>query len=520
MEQSPYARKNVRKGIFHYLMGRAFSGIAGIASVVLLARAMEVKDYAGYTALTGLAMLVGILSGLGFDRAVARYVPEGRMHYTALQLSGLVWRLGIIRFAVSIALTLTIYFIWPLITRLFANSLHMEYFPWSLACLFPSTVLFEYFLYVLQALVMQKVLTRILVIQWGGRLIIIFALFYINGIITLDQALWIMTIPEAVATMIFIFVIRSYMRNLATHNILADKDIRHWPQWPEIYKMAMYNYSYNIIVSAPQGYSMRLIAAAILPTEFVAAYGFFLTMYERIRPYLPVQLLYAIIEPTVISGYIKNNDFSRLNAQIKFMMNINMYTIILIMSIYSIFHNDLIGIALRHDYTGYDWILCILLVQLAWITNSQLMILVVNAVGKSYILLFPSLLSLIITILYLYYMIENNKEYIILAPIVFYITNNILVATTLRMSGFAYRISIFKASFFIILSIFLYELTANAHSFIATDVPTCIGDTVCLSYLQVKLLMAMATIVVSFPMLISYKDILFLKDYFITRQAQ
>jgi O-antigen/teichoic acid export membrane protein len=518
MEQSPYARKNVRRGIFHYLMGRAFSGVAGIAYVVFLARYMNVLNYAGYTALTGLAMMVSILSGLGLERAVARYVPEGRMHHSVKQLSKFIWRLSIIRFAVVLVLTIAIFFLWPLLMRLFSNSLHMDYFPLSLACFFIAFGLSEYFFYVLQTLVMQKIITRILMYQWGIRLIILFIIVYINGEISLNQAILITAIPEAAVVIVLMYVIWIYLKNLDIQKELSATNSKSWPQWHDIYIMAMHNYSYNVMVSVPQGYFMRLIAAAILSTEFVAAYGFFLTIFEKLRQYLPVQLLYAIIEPTLISGFLTKNDFTKLNTRIQFMLNINMYSIIAILSLYTMFHNDGIDIVTRHKYTQYDWIFCVLLVQLALMTNSQLMTLVVNATGKSYILLFPSALSLTTTICYLYYVYTySNREYIVFAPIIFYVINNVLAIITLRMSGFMYSVNIHKLLIFFLFSVFLYELTINVNGFMSIDTLFCVEDIICLPYLKIKLIITIAIIVVSFPMLISNKDRLFLKEYFITK---
>lgn len=513
MESSPYLRRNILNGVFHYLIGRGMSGVAGIASVILLARSMNVEAYAGYTTLTGMAMMVSLLSTLGLERAVARYVPEGRMHHTASQLSHLIWRLCLIRLIVALFLTIVIVLLWSQMTQLFLGSLNIEHFPWFIACFFLASVISEYLSYVLQSLVLQKILTRILVVQWGGRLAIISMIIYFHTSISLDQALWIMAIPEMCVALLMAVVLRHYLKALRSKEVPIVDDGKSWPPWSDVYQMAIYNYIYILIVLIPQGTFMRLVVAATLPTEFVAAYGFFLTLFERIRNYLPVQFLYAIIEPTLISAFIDKKDFSKMNNHIKFLLDVNMYVIIGILSVYGLLHTEIIGVASGHKYSEYDWIFCILLIQLAWMTNSQLMILAVNAVGKSHILILPSLLSLSITLLYLYYSSQYFKEFIILAPLLFYSTNNIFVGSVLRYSGIKYNISISRTIVFILFSLLLTGLAANSYGFLSIGTTLYFNGIMSLSYYYYKLIIVLFVIIIGFNIFISHDNILFVKEY-------
>jgi O-antigen/teichoic acid export membrane protein len=510
MEASPYSRQNVRAGIFHYLFGRGMSGLAGLASVVLLARSMDVQNYAGYTALTGLITMLSMFSGLGMERAVARYVPEGRILHSAKQLKGFIWKVSIFRLLAATTVTVALYALWPMVMQLLANSLHMDYFPWSLACFLLANVTFDHFSCVMQALVLQKTLTRILVIQWGGRLLLIGVLYYINGAIILDQAIWIMAIPETIGCIILFLVTRNYLINLTHTQILASDNGQSWPCWSRVMNMAFHNYGYNLLVSVPQGYFMRILAAALLPVSFVAAYGLFLSIIERIRQYLPVQLMYGMMEPILISRFIKNRDFTQLNYYINIMLDINMYCIISILSVFALFHEYIISLISHNNYTQYDWILIVLFFQLAWGTHSILLQLVSNSVGKGYLILFPAIASLVIVIIYLIVIIDISKEYIVVAPLLFSICNNILTVTALRISRYRYGVNNYKVIIYVLASMVFFHVV-----YFNDDVVFIISNYfhIYISDVVYKILISGSIIIVLFPIFVSSNNIRFLKDF-------
>ena len=321
------------------------SGVAGVASVLLLARAMDVQSYAGYTALTGLIVMIAILSGLGMERAIARYIPEGRIQHSPRQLGGFVWKLSLFRFMTAVVAAIGLYVLWPQVLQVFANTLHLNAFPWSLVCFFLANVMFDHFSFILQALVLQKVLTRTLVIQWGGRLVLIANLFYRNGVITLEQALWILAIPEIAGVLVLLLIVRNYLINLTRYVKKPEIGENKWPQWKKVLGMSLHNYGFNLLASIPQGYFMRMLAAALLPADLVAAYGFFLTIIERFRQYLPVQLLYSMMEPILISKYLVKKDFKQLNHR----LNIFLYIFLSFFSL-SLFNNFFILFNLLSDF--------------------------------------------------------------------------------------------------------------------------------------------------------------------------
>ncbi len=435
---SPYSRQNVRKGIFHYLLGRGMSGVAGFASVLLLVRAMDVDSYAGYTALSGLVMMIAMFSGLGLDRAVARYVPEGRENHSAKQLANFIWIIGLIRLSSAAILSGLLWLCWSQVVRLFSNSVQSPDFYWSLVVFLPTITLFEHFSSVFQALVLQKKLTAILIFQWTGRLGIIIFLWNKNTIITLGQALWIMTIPELVCVLALIIYINGYLKKLQRQSNTTEP----WPIWQKVFEMALHNYGYNILAMTPQGYFMRILAASILPSTFVAAYGFFMSVIERIRQYLPAQLLFNLLEPLLIARFLKEKSFRSLNNQIEIIFMVNLLFLILGITLYAILGERIVDLFVKNEYKNYAWIFLVLLIQAISGTHAILCQLIFNAIDKSNKLFISSCIALLLMILYVVSILKINAELLVYAPLIYSIANNLLMFFILNILSFNYKIHV------------------------------------------------------------------------------
>jgi O-antigen/teichoic acid export membrane protein len=436
---SPYSRENVRKGILHYSIGRGMSGIAGFFSVVLLVRYMDVAAYAGYTAMIGLIAMAGMLSGLGMERALVRFIPEGRLHQSSRALARLVWISALARLSVAAAITLAIYLLWPSIAGRFA-SLAPGAFPLPLALLLSSTVMFQLFSSVLQALVQQKMLTRVMVIQWGGRLSCIVALVVLQGHIDFGQALWIAAAPDAAGLLVLILVVHRHLA--ALHRVEeknAASDSRRWPCWPKVTHMALHNYGYNLVAALPQSASMIVLAAAFLAAPFVAAYGFYISMIDRLKQYLPLQFMLNLAEPVLLAGYVKDKDFAKLCHRAQLLYKSNLLLLMPFLAWIGAIAPDLTSLLTGGKYADHAWLLLLLIFQLALGSHATVVQIVINGVGKSEILTRSGLSALAAMALAIVLAIGAGRhEYIVAAPLVYEAVNNAVAIAALRARRFMY----------------------------------------------------------------------------------
>lgn len=443
MTSSPYSKENVRKGILHYLLGRGLAGIAGFATVILLVRFMSVQSYAGFTALTGLIAMSGILAGLGLDRAISRYVPEARLQRSAKELGQFIWCITAIKLIAALMVSGIFFCFWQPILKLFSD-VQLVHFPMALLCFVIAETLFQHFSAVFQALLKQKTLTRILMVQWAGRLIMIAWAIFADKMISLEESLLVMAIPEILGVLVFVLVLIQYLNELSAIQQAGTAQkisTQNWPDWHAIARMASHNYGFTLLAAPPQGYFMKMLAAIFLPTQMVAAYGFFISIAERVRQYIPLHLLYNLIEPVMIGNYLQNRSFSTLNHRCQLLYKSNLIILIPLMAWILAAGTFIIASLTGGKYHEYSWLLALVMLQLTVGSHVVLLQLILNSVGASQLLVKAGFYALMSMALFLVVALNIHVQLLVVAPLVFSLGCNAYIIQTLNRAGYPYQLS-------------------------------------------------------------------------------
>jgi O-antigen/teichoic acid export membrane protein len=435
---TPYTRANVRSVLVHYLCGRLLSGAAGILFVVLLVRHMATPDYARFATMSGAAATLGMLSSLGLEKAVTRFVPEGRLCQSGAALSRFIWLLVGLRLAALFTVTVALIVAWP---YLFAGTPTVTTgFLLPLAALIISINLFQFLALILQALVQQKTLTRVLVIQWGGRLLLLVTLLFAGLRLDLKQALYIVAVPDAIGSVVLGAAIWHYLRLLRGTDTGAEALPRApWPAWPEIWKTSRHNYGYAWLITPPQGNAMIVIASFAVAAPLIAAYGFFISIVERIRTYLPLMFLLNLAEPILIAGYIRDRDFQELCRRSHMLYKLNLILLMLLLGWCAAVAPAITNLLTGGKYGAYAFLLPLLFVQVALGSHNMILQIIANSVGRSDILSKSGAVALGAMMLALLLCLKAGAPLLLFAtPLIFEIANIAVTVVLLRRYGFNY----------------------------------------------------------------------------------
>jgi pyruvyl transferase EpsO len=436
MHNNPYTQENARNGAMHYLMGRGAAGVAGFLTVILLVRFMDVENYAAYTALSGLVAMCGVLSGLGMERVISRYVPEGRLYHSSDELGRFVWMTSAIRLIAGLLVTLALYFLWPAIDRFLVVS-DFKFFSIALACFIVAEVMFQHFSSVLQALVMQKKLTQLLVIQWAGRLVLIAVFVFMNSVISWENALWVFAIPEVIGVVWFVVVIKHHLHGLSNPE-RAGTTKAHWPNWVSVADVGMHNYGFTLLAAPPQGYFMKLLTSMYLPAEIVAAYGFFISIAEKARQYIPLHFFYGLLEPIMVASYLKDRDFSALSQRCQLLYKSNLLLMVPAIAWVAIAGDPIVSLMTGGKFQGLSWILLLVMVQLTIGSHVVLLQLILNSLEKSRLLISASSIALPTMLIAMAIAIVNAPIALLISPILFSIVMNAYILSRLSRLSYPY----------------------------------------------------------------------------------
>lgn len=436
MRSDPYRQENLRRGAFHYLIGRGAAGAAGFMTVLLLVRFMDVENYAAYTALSGLIALCGVVAGLGMERVIARYVPEARIYCAVKDLKRFIWITAGIRLVTSALVVTLLYVLWQYIDK-FLSATQFAEFPYILAAVIISETLFQHFSVVLQSLVMQKALTRLMVIQWAGRLTLIILVVYLQGNLDWRETLWVFAIPEILGVIGFIIVINLQLKKLSAEH--HETAIKVWPQWDKVVEVGLHNYGFTLLAAPPQGYFMKLMTAAYLPTETVAAYGFFLSIAEKARQYIPLHFFYGMLEPIMVARYLKDRDFSALRYHCQLLYKSNLILMVPIIAWVAASGAPIVDVIAPGKFSGLSWILILVLVQLTIGSHVVLLQLILNSLEKSNVLLSASLVALPTMAVAMIGSIHINATGLLYTPLIFSAAMNFYIIKNLSRSNYQYK---------------------------------------------------------------------------------
>lgn len=372
IEVSIYSKERALSAALHYLGGRAAGGLASFLTILLMVRYMNTQEYAAYTALTGLVMVGTNVSGLGLERAIARYVPDGIVNNRSAQLASFIRKVTLYRATAAFGFALLTTLLWQPLTSLFGMNQAADVSPVVVALAVVGGGIFQLQSSVFQSLMRQQALARLMIIQWGSRLLLTLSFIYTAGNINLPQAAIILAVPEVLGAALAHFSMGAAVRA----QLGASTDRRHefvpWPDKRALVEVSGYNYTFNLLAMPPQGAIMRLAVAALGSQEFVAAYGFFQSLIEKARQYLPTQLLYMLIEPLLIAKYMEYRNVEVLRQRTQFLYMMNLLVLMPAIVLVSGSGEPLTAVLTGGPYIEYWWLLIPALIQL--VLSSQIVL--------------------------------------------------------------------------------------------------------------------------------------------------
>lgn len=324
-----YGVTQIRNSLSHFMVGKGFKIITSLSVLVLLARYMEETQYAVYISFQALSILIGVLSGFGFQAVLNRYLPELRANGNNLSMYRLMFAgislrvlflIGMMAVAIPFANTLSEWFnfqewAWLLPWYLFASIVRLSALSLSQT---------------MESLLWQKDAQYSLAIGSLIRLVLVL------GFIGLSEINLVNLVIIEVITECLTMIIISYRcfrkwktdqhRGEGNQGWLAENKNR-------VLKYGLLNYlvgqSTLLYGSAPN----RMILAAYLPSANLAVYGFADGVANLTRRFMPTRLLLGFIRPIFMAHYSTKNNFNKLNRMSNFIFRVNVMILILPISI-------------------------------------------------------------------------------------------------------------------------------------------------------------------------------------------
>lgn len=302
-----YTAFELKYSALHFLAGKAVSAFLTFATLLLLVRILTTKEYGMYVLLVaGMEMALAIFS-FGLPWLLARYLPEFRLNADRAQITRFIWQ---------IVLLLALFLI---VGSLFASFAIPYFLPLELAQYAEITKIFLIVLIIeglsrrirenILAPLMQQKLAQISLVGRNISFLLIIGFFAFQNNIDLHHVVY----AEIVSSIISLaLVVCGLVWHIKSYREKADPNNWNIPEWPRMWSLACNMYVNNLITLLYSPQIFIFLSQRYLGIEATALFGFLCKLYAQIANYLPATLLFNLIQPKLVAGYISSGNIKEL----------------------------------------------------------------------------------------------------------------------------------------------------------------------------------------------------------------
>lgn len=445
-----YSGKRVKRGFLHFIAGKTISSIASFFVAILIVRELPVSQFAEYTAISGLLITLMLLSNLGIERTVPKYLSQLKEQDDAKELKRFTYRIILARIIGLFVAILFVYlfsnFVFGMLGITHDNSIMIGFFLYAFAYGMSMN-----FTRILHALLKQKQATIGMSVEWFTKLGII-SFFIINtGSLELVEVIFIQGGSIYLSSSVLLyFVIKSVSlgkKDTVSHVALS---------YNQVYKFSLNNYFQSLSGIHCTASTNKLLGASLLAASSVASLGFAYSIIGVFKRYLPSQLFLGLIEPMIMGRFSVNRNFDETRLHLGMLFKINLLLITPI-AIWVFCDGSYVFDFITNDkYGDSAWLISVLLVALVLESQRAILLLVANAIDQSHLLFKSNLYSLVmlpsIFILSRYYDIQGFTVGVLLVLI----CRNFILESMLRKIDFSVQYDV-MAILKIIAAVFISE---------------------------------------------------------------
>ena len=104
-----YGRQAITRSLFHFVLGKGVSAIAAFIVLVIAIRQLTSTEFAVYTSMHAMALMIGLLSSFGTNQVMMRFLPELRVRGNIVAMYRLLFRGIAVRGLTYAAVALLLY---------------------------------------------------------------------------------------------------------------------------------------------------------------------------------------------------------------------------------------------------------------------------------------------------------------------------------------------------------------------------------------------------------------------------
>ncbi|MGE0316115.1 MAG: lipopolysaccharide biosynthesis protein [Lautropia sp.] len=326
VKADPYSNSRIRSGARSFVLGKAVSSVAGVATLLLVVRALDIAEFAAYSVMFGIVEVLLVVSSVGTMHVLNRFIPEiFALHYGGALRSLLRVALGI-RFSVLLAvLAASAIFIGPIAAAIGLDAWRGALMLYLVVALLRTVnnTLYQ----VLEAMLSQKYGQSAFALVTVSRFALVGA-YYLLDLLSLHALVVIEIGSELVGALVMARFVALQAGRAQVPATGTDAE-RGWlaANRRRLVDFGLKGYSQGLLILPYTGMVNRMVMGAYFPPAQIAQFGFGQTVYDLLARYLPAQFFAGLVRPVMTARFSSGGGFGQVERITNLTLNVNLVLI-------------------------------------------------------------------------------------------------------------------------------------------------------------------------------------------------
>lgn len=340
---------------------RVLSGALGLAWVVGVARWMPVAEFAGYAVLLAAVTLASVVGTLGIDRVLYRHIPQAHLAQSRRHVLRLAGFAVLVRLLVVSPVAMGIAYSTQPAGGMVGTAAALAFSAALAASLVVSDVLAITANALMRFEVQARIVSTVLVI----RLVAAGAAYLAWGTLGVGVALLIVLGGDVLQSAgSYLLAVRPALRALGDDHAAAPQAYAP-PPLLGLLQASGTNYASYLFGLPWQGSAAVVLLGSTAGVSEVALFSLLQNLVDRMRQYLPLQLLQNAFEPIMVRRYAADGDSQAVAAQVELLRRANFCVLAGAAAVTLPIGSELIAWATHGKYVGAGPLAALMLAALA-----------------------------------------------------------------------------------------------------------------------------------------------------------